>query len=134
MWVATLFASNKWIGEKMWTATLLARYKCAGEKKIKKLKKSIDKFKSIVYHKNTLRYIYLKTDEFPKYLGTLFLYKPPLFNTSPNNNSIIINIITSYKSKKFSIFIIIINRRKITIIHFINLFNKIMKRILQIII
>ena len=32
MWVATLFASNKWIGEKMWTATLLARYKCAGEK------------------------------------------------------------------------------------------------------
>lgn len=134
MWVATLFASNKWIGEKMWTATLLARYKCAGEKKIKKLKKSIDKFKSIVYHKNTLRYIYLKTEEFPKYLGTLFLYKPPLFNTSPNNNSIIINIITSYKSKKHPIFIIIINRRKITIIHFINLFNKIMKRILQIII
>ena len=32
MWVATLFAKYKFIGEKMWTATLLARYKWAGGK------------------------------------------------------------------------------------------------------
>ena len=32
MWVATLFAKYKFIGERMWTATLLARYKCAGGK------------------------------------------------------------------------------------------------------
>ena len=44
MWVATLFASNKWIGEKMWTATLLARYKYAGEKMLIIVKYGVYKF------------------------------------------------------------------------------------------